>query len=319
MTDHVVMFSGGVGSWATAKFVAAEMPKGDRLRLLFADTLMEDPDLYRFLDEAAANVGGELVKISDGRDVWQVFHDVRYLGNTRIDPCSYHLKRKLMREWLETNCAPESTVCYIGIDAGEEHRYTKAKRYWEPWRCEAPLIEHDILFKSVLMDMLAVEGIAPPALYAKGFPHNNCGGFCIKGGIDHFALLLAADPERYTYHERKEQELREYLDKDVSILRDRSAKIIAERLGFVMTDLTRDVDENGKNGWWTITASQEPLPKILPLTMRRLRERIERGGEIGSDGQDIGGCNCVNPDADVDAEIEGLVTMPVPVVPRRKP
>lgn len=268
---HVVMFSGGVGSWATAKMVVNhKMRPGDRLILLFADTLMEDPDLYRFLDDATANIGvGELVKISDGRDPWQVFRDVRYLGNTRIDPCSFHLKRKLMRQWLEDNCDPATTVCYIGIDAGEAHRYTKAKRYWEPWAVEAPLVEQGVLFKSVLMDMLAEEGIAPPALYALGFPHNNCGGFCIKAGIGHFKLLLATRPDTYAYHEAKEQEMREYLGKDVAILRDRS---------------------DGK---------------VRPLTLRELRKRVEAEQTL-PDEDDIGGCNCVNPDAEIDAEIVGL-------------
>ncbi len=55
---HVVMFSGGLASWAAAKRVAAENGT-DALVLLFSDTLMEDEDLYRFLDQAAADVGGE--------------------------------------------------------------------------------------------------------------------------------------------------------------------------------------------------------------------------------------------------------------------
>lgn len=348
-THHVVMASGGVGSWATAKLVVnTKMQSGDRLTLLFADTLMEDPDLYRFLDESSANIGlGTLVKISEGRDPWQVFFDVRYLGNTRIDPCSYHLKRKLMRKWIEEHCDPASTVCYIGIDGGEEHRYLDAKRYWEPWAIEAPLIDADIVFKSVLFDMLAEEGVAAPALYSWGAPHNNCGGFCIKGGIDHFILLLNGDRDRYLFHEHREQQLRRFLGhdeacrasnprpgewnspeqeqwlddpgcacpvRDVSILRDRSAKTIARRLGLSMTDLTRDVDENGKKGWWTVTATGEPLPKILPLTLERLRQRVEGGEDTGSDGMDVGGCNCVNPDASVDAEIEQLVLLPIPTV-----
>ena len=50
--QHVVMFSGGAGSWMTAKRVA-EKHGTDNLILLFADTLIEDEDLYRFLDEAA--------------------------------------------------------------------------------------------------------------------------------------------------------------------------------------------------------------------------------------------------------------------------
>ncbi len=210
-------------------------------------------------------------------------------------------------------------------------------------------MDEGVLFKQVLFDRLAADGIAAPALYAMGMPHNNCGGFCIKGGIDHFILLLNGDRERYMFHEHREQQLRRYLGhtvecradnpppgqwndpereawldspgcacpiRDVSILRDRSAKIIARRLGLTMDDLTRDVGEDGKKGWWTVTATGEALPKIKPLTLRTLRERKEGNEDTGSDGLDVGGCNCVNPDAGIDAEIERLVNLPIPTVRR---
>ena len=45
---HIVMFSGGIASWATAKRIA-EQHGTDELIMCFADTQMEDPDLYRFL------------------------------------------------------------------------------------------------------------------------------------------------------------------------------------------------------------------------------------------------------------------------------
>lgn len=71
---HVVMFSGGVGSWAAAKRVV-ERHGAESVTLLFTDTSMEDPDLYRFLDEAAVNVfrnmPPNLVWIADGRTPWQ--------------------------------------------------------------------------------------------------------------------------------------------------------------------------------------------------------------------------------------------------------
>lgn len=52
---HVVNFSGGIGSWAAARRVAAKHGR-ENVTLLFADTLIEDTDLYRFLVEAAANI-----------------------------------------------------------------------------------------------------------------------------------------------------------------------------------------------------------------------------------------------------------------------
>ena len=90
---YVVMFSGGIGSWASAKRAAASYGT-DGMTLLFADTLIEDADLYRFIREAADDIGAELVTLIEGRTPWEVFRDVKFLGNTRIDPCSRVLKRE---------------------------------------------------------------------------------------------------------------------------------------------------------------------------------------------------------------------------------
>lgn len=65
--QHVVQFSGGKGSWAAAKLVAQRYGT-EHLTLLFADTLMEDWDLYRFIEEAAANVGGRYLRVAEGRE-----------------------------------------------------------------------------------------------------------------------------------------------------------------------------------------------------------------------------------------------------------
>jgi hypothetical protein len=215
------MFSGGTGSWGAAKRVA-ERHGTDDLILLFADTLIEDEDLYRYLHEAAGDIGGELVRLEEGRDPWEVFFDRRYLGNTRVDPCSMVLKRDLMRKWLERECDPEDTIVYLGFDWTEVHRFDRAKPRWEPWRAEAPLCESPLISKEDLHAELEKAGIEPPRLYAMGFKHNNCGGFCVKAGQAQFAHLLRMLPERYRYHEEKEQELREFLGKDVAILKYRS-------------------------------------------------------------------------------------------------
>ena len=252
---HVVMFSGGAGSWAAAKRVA----KTGRLTLLFADTLMEDEDLYRFIDEAAADVGGLLVKVAEGRDPWQVFFDKRFLGNSRVDPCSRILKRELLRDWLDNNCDPADTTIYLGFDWTEAHRFERAQGYWEPWEVRAPMCDPPYIDKAQVLSALRAAGIEPPRLYGMGFPHNNCGGFCIKQGMAGFRHLLEVFPERYAYHEGREQELREFLGKDVAILRDRAGGT------------------------------------TTPLTLSTLREQIEAGAENEQLALDWGGCGCFSP------------------------
>lgn len=191
---HVVMFSGGVGSWAAAKRVAARYGTTG-LTLLFTDTLMEDEDLYRFLPQAAANVGGELVMIAEGRTPWEVFFDERFLGNSRIDPCSKILKRQMADRWLAFNRHPSDTVVYVGIDWSEEHRFTRLrdrKFAGGGWRYEAPLCEPPYLTKAqMFVEMKTV--IPLPRLYAMGFEHNNCGGFCIKARCWTFWAAVTRD------------------------------------------------------------------------------------------------------------------------------
>jgi hypothetical protein len=53
------MFSGGAGSWGAARRVADEHGTDD-LVLLFADTHMEDADLYRFISRGGRRRGREL-------------------------------------------------------------------------------------------------------------------------------------------------------------------------------------------------------------------------------------------------------------------
>jgi hypothetical protein len=290
------MLSGGAGSWGAARRIV-DRHGHDRLTLLFADTLIEDDDLYRFVLEAAANLtdhrvphrllartvaippleegrhrrqhllalGAEASKwcpalewIAEGRDPHQVFADKRYLGNTRVDPCSAVLKRRFMRRWLDEHCDPTDTVAVIGYDWSEIHRFERAQHHWKPWGVEAPLCEKPYLSKEDVLSWMAAEGLRPPRLYSEGFRHNNCGGFCVKGGQASFALLLRQHPDRYRFHERREHELRRRLGKDVSILRDRRGGA------------------------------------VRPLTLRRFRQRLER--DPGSFRRsEWGACSCMEP------------------------
>jgi hypothetical protein len=100
-------------------------------------------------------------------------------------------------------------------------------------------------------------GIAVPRLYGAGYPHNNCGGGCVRAGQAQFALLLKENPDRFAYWEAQEQRLREHLGKPVAILRDR-----------------RGGDTK-------------------PLTLAAFREGIEAEPEqLGFDSLDWGGCGC---------------------------
>lgn len=249
----IVQYSGGVGSWLTAKKLI-DYHGADKVTLLFADTKMEDEDLYRFLRETVDQFGCELVTIADGRNPWEVFRDKRFIGNTRIDPCSLILKRDLLRAWIDANADPDEDFIALGIDFMEIHRFHNAIERWKPFRLIAPLCTPPYPTKDDGLEMLARVGIAPPRLYAIGFPHNNCGGFCVKAGHAQFALLLRELPERYAWHEEQEELTRQAIGKPVAILRSRVGG------------------------------------RTVPLTLRRFREARE--AQQSFDATDWGGCGC---------------------------
>jgi hypothetical protein len=291
--QHIVSFSGGLCSyWAGKRVVAEEGPGA--CTLLFADTNMEDEDLYRFVSQGAADIfgwgkevpafeavrqlaldigeaaispeagAGRLVITADGRTPWQIFFDEHFLGNSRIDPCSKLLKRERLWRWMRANCTQADSVTHVGLDWTEGHRLERLRNARPGWQIEAPMQTGELWDKRRMGCELAAVGIEIPRLYKLGFPHNNCGGFCIKAGQAHFAHLLKVLPERYKSHEDMEQEIRAVLG-DVSIMK-RVVKGVPQR-----------------------------------LTLRQLREEIEAGKEY--DGLEWGGCGCAvdTPEEEVTA------------------
>ena len=250
----VVMFSGGKGSWAAAKR-AVDRYGTEEVVLLFADTTVEDEDTYRFLRDAAENIGCELIVVADGRDPFTVFKDKRWLGNSRLAHCSTELKVKPCREWLDAN-APDDAVLVVGIDWMETHRLPAIRRGWAPREVWAPMTEEPYMDGMMVLDWLRDEGLEPPSAYAEGFPHANCmAQGCVKGGQAYWKNLYLRRPDVFAETEQKEGELRDFLDSDVSMLKE----------------------------------VRDGIAKTLPLV--ELRRRIESEPTL-LDGDEWGGCGC---------------------------
>ena len=176
MKQYVVMLSGGVTSFEALR---RTITKSDNVTALFADTKIEDEDLYRFLNDIE-RVLRPITKISDGRNIWELFRDRRFIGNTRVDICSQVLKRDLCRNWMKNN-APQATLV-IGFDWTEPHRIERSIKRWglDGFDIEFPLNEKPYLLKNEYIMRVREYGIEPPRLYSYGFEHNNCGGACVK-------------------------------------------------------------------------------------------------------------------------------------------
>jgi len=197
---YQISFSGGKGSAVTA-LVAYE--QGLDFNLIFADTLIEDEDLYRFMREVAEAVGQEIVWLQDGRTPWDVYIDKKWIGNTRTAHCSTVLKTDQVKGWLAEN-SPETDPLVLGMGMSEIDRIDRAQRNWEPRPVVSLLNEYKVYPPEYDM-ILNRYGIKKPRLYDMGFAHNNCGGFCCKAGQTQFEKLYRNMPERYAYHEAEER------------------------------------------------------------------------------------------------------------------
>lgn len=117
------------------------------------------------------------------------------------------------------------------------------------WKNKEPYLD-----KEQMCQWVESFGIKRPRLYDLGFAHNNCGGFCVKAGLGHFYNLLKMMPERYAYHEQRQEDL--FL-------------VIGKRVPFLKR--TRD-------------------KQIQYLSLKEFREEVEAGEKV--DLLDVGGCGC---------------------------
>lgn len=261
--QHVVQFSGGLASLITAKRVIDKHGRDD-VTLLFADTKTEDCDLYRFVRDCEQYLGVSVTTIEDGRDIWQVFDDTSFIGNSRIDACSRVLKREPLERWREANCSPDNSVFYIGFDWTEGHRAKRLLEYVKPWKYEFPLFEKPLYTKTGMIAWAESEGLKIPRLYKMGFDHNNCGGACVKAGHAQWRHLLKTMPDRYAYHETKEMEWRAKHG-DRAILRSRTGG------------------------------------ESRPLTLKEFREEIQSNPTATLFDEEWGGCGCATDYGDDDS------------------
>lgn len=229
----VYLLSGGVSS-TLAAYHHRKTSISDAV-YYFNDTLIEDPDLYRFLIESIyfltdKKISAKLAKlvrsipelkpgvtIEDRTehlnkvfaivckqtglirewsvDPWQAFLNDGYIGNTRIDVCSRALKRE-PRQAFTKNLQCE--IC-LGFSWAEMDRYDKAIAY-EP-NLIAPLATDFVDTQALWQEFHERSGIKKSRSYDSGFPHDNCGGMCVKAGLGQFRLLYETRPLVYLWHE----------------------------------------------------------------------------------------------------------------------
>lgn len=217
---YIVNVSGGLTSYEALRRTI-EKHGIESTVAVFANTYKEDEDLYRFLAETSVHLGVPIAALADGRNVWEVLRDSRAITIRGIARCSIELKANVIDKYLADNCAGLEYTLVFGMEWTETNRMERLRKRYAPVPCWFPLAEAPYITKSQIIEQLHSVGIEEPRLYKLGFKHNNCGGGCVKAGQAHWAHLLKMIPERYAEWEADEEVFRQYVGKDVSILKDR--------------------------------------------------------------------------------------------------
>ena len=213
---YIVWISGGLSSYEALRRTIVKHGK-ENVRAVFSDTLAEDPDLYRFLNDIEKLENINIERIADGRTIFQVWHDHRAIKIGPMAICSKVLKKQVCDRYLLRLGTQEYTQV-LGLSWIEQHRIDRicaanvGKNYWFPL-AEKPYISNDDIIAK-----LKSCGIQPPRLYAAGFSHNNCHGACVRAGHASWKRLLLTFPEIFDLWEKEEQRFRDEISPNVAIL-----------------------------------------------------------------------------------------------------
>ena len=260
---RVVNVSGGSAS-AVALLRVLERYGRDSVKAIFADTMTEDADLYRFLDDLERVSGVEIERIASGVDIWDVFLREAMFTNPQTGGCiaSHRLKKVPLRQHLERiGAAPGTTFIYVGFDPTEDDRQARLRYAGAPWEFDFPLCWSPPLFRCDQADYLRRRGLTPCSMYDRGYSHANCGGTCVLAGIGQWSMVLKDYPERYAKAEQVE--------------RDAMAKMV----------------EAGREPHTILRSRVGGVSRNLSLS--ELRRQIEAGERPGGDEERLGSCSCV--------------------------
>ena len=204
----IVSISSGLSSAIAGMRVLARNPNA---LFVFMDTLYEDEDNYRFLNEFEKFSSKQIIRITEGRNPYEVSRAERVIPNSRVAPCTRRLKLEPFREYIKQF---SGATIHIGYDYTEMHRIDNTTKAYNKLGFE---VDYPLLWKPYELrpytEVVREWGIEPPRMYRMGYTHANCGGRCVKQGQGDWIRTLINFPERFAECEEWEREMRKLSEK----------------------------------------------------------------------------------------------------------
>jgi len=205
---HVGSFSTGIVSALMCERMIKRYGKENCL-FVFMDTLIEDPDNYRYMADVEKYLGVEVVKLTEGRTPYQVFTDEHVIPSARFAPCTLRLKLKMFRAYIAT--LPKPLTVHIGYDVFELERCEPTRKNYEKlgYSVDFPMLWKPYEYRDYSVVMREEWGIEPPEMYRLGYTHANCGGRCVKQGQGDWLRTLINHTDRFAEVEAWENQMRQ--------------------------------------------------------------------------------------------------------------
>lgn len=221
---QVCSFSTGLSSALMTLRVIEKFGK-ENTKIVFMDTLIEDEDNYRFMQDFENKFGVKIEKISYGLTPYELFDKQNIVPNQRVAPCTFTLKINQFKKYLEELNLKDITI-NIGYDYKEIHRVERTKQNYESlgYKVDFPLLWKPIIERDYKEIFINDYGINPPRMYFMGYSHANCGGMCIKQGMKDWKITFYQFPERF----KKVMEWEKKREGKFTILKDRRSKSLTD-------------------------------------------------------------------------------------------
>lgn len=183
----------------------------------------EDADNLRFARDVSAWLGRNLIfhtnpeyPSASARDVWERRGAMSF---PRGAPCTVHLKKEARQDYESRHRVDWHVLGFTKDEKARFDRFVLTER-----SNVLPVLIDAGLSKQDCMDRLLSVGVAPPRLYAEGYPNANCVG-CVKAtSPTYWNLVRRTRPDVFAERAKQSREL------GVRLVRVKNERIFLDQL-----------------------------------------------------------------------------------------
>jgi len=190
-------------SCGAASAVATKLADPDVIA--YCETGSEDADNARFMADCVKWFGKQILTLRNEkyRDTWDVWEKRRYISGIAGAPCTGELK---VEPRLAFQMPDDIHIFGYTADRDDVRRAKTLRDNWPELNVRTPLIESGIT-KAGCLAIIENLGIAPPRVYAMGFPNANCIPCCKATSPAYWALVRHNFPTEFLRMAKLSREL----------------------------------------------------------------------------------------------------------------